>query len=83
MVVKYFNKNSVGRYECNSSQISYLIEQQQVYLNDLYNEYHNIRHPYSHWSSDDYDTAVITTIDIAQEYIKKGLALADKYYTLF
>lgn len=79
----YFNKNDCGRFECNSSNVSKLNTQQQVYLNDLYNAYHSVRHPYTHWSADDYDTAVITTIETARDYLLKGLTLADKYYTLF
>lgn len=79
----YFNKNSSGRFECNSGSVSKLTTQQQTYLDDLYNAYHGIRHPYTHWSVDDYDTAVITKIEEAKEYLLKGLTIADKYYTLF
>lgn len=79
----YFKKNNLGRFECSSGAISKLTMQQQVFLNDLYNAYHGVRHPYTHWSADDYDTAVITTIEIAREYLLKGLTLVDKYYTLF
>lgn len=79
----YFSKNSSGRYECNSRNFSMLTDVQQIFLNDLYNAYHGVRHPYSHWSADDYDTAVITTIDTAKEYLIKGLTLVNKYYTLF
>jgi len=79
----YFDKNPSGRYECNSKKLSVLNGLQQTFLNDLYNDYHGIRHQYSHWSADDYDTAVIPTIDIAREYLIKGLTLVDKYYTLF
>lgn len=80
---RYFNKDSSGRFECTSNKISLLNSQQQTFLNDLYNAYHGVRHPYSHWSADDYDTAVITSIEIAREYLIKGLTLIDKYYTLF
>lgn len=79
----YFDKNPSGRYEYNSKNFSVLTSHQQTFLNDLYNAYHGVRHPYSHWSADDYDTAVITTIDTARDYIIKGLTLVDKYYTLF
>ena len=79
----YFNKNASGRFECNSSKISLLSDVQQVFLNDLYNAYHSVRHPYSHWSADDYDTAIITTVKTATEYLVKGLTLIDKYYKLF
>lgn len=79
----YFSRNSSGRFECNVSNISMLTRQQQTFLNDLYNAYHSVRHPYSHWSADDYDTAVITAIETAREYLIKGLTLVDKYYILF
>lgn len=79
----YFNKNDYGMFECNSAEVSKLTNQQKVYLDDLYNAYHGVRHPYTHWSVDDYDTAVITTIEVAKEYLLKGLTLIDKYYKLF
>ena len=79
----YFNKNASGRFECSSNKISTLSAQQLVLLNDLYNAYYSVRHPYSHWSADDYDTAVITTNEVAREYLVKGLTLVDKYYKLF
>lgn len=79
----FFDKNASGRYECNSGNRSVLSSDQLLYLNDLYNAYNKIRHPYSHWSADDYDTAVITKMEIAQDYLKEGLTLADTYYKLF
>ena len=79
----YFNKLENGRYECNSQRKSLLTTDQLTYLNDLYNTYNGIRHPYSHWSADDFDTAVITTMEVAQDYLNEGLTLIDKYYTLF
>ena len=79
----YFKKNDIGRYECTSKDIAILNTVQENFLNDLYNAYHSIRHPYSHWSADDYDTAVITNIEIAREYLTQGLSLIDKYYELF
>lgn len=79
----YFNKNASGRYECNSGNVSKLTNQQKDFLDDLYNAYHGIRHPYTHWSVDDYDTAVITTIEIAKDHLLKGLTLIDNYYKLF
>ena len=79
----YFTKDSNGKYECNHSSVSKLGEKQKNYLNELYNSYNTIRHPYSHWSSDDYDTAVITTMNQAQELILKGLTLFNKYYKIF
>ena len=53
------------------------------FLNDLYNKYNQVRHPYTHWSADDYDTAVITDIQKAKDYIFEGLTLINKYYILF
>lgn len=79
----FFDKNASGRYECNSGKKAILSGDQLSYLEDLYNAYNKIRHPYSHWSADDYDTAVITKMEIAQEYLKEGLTLANKYYKLF
>lgn len=79
----FFNKNSSGWYECSSNKVSMLSNQQKAFLNELYNAYNGVRHPYSHWSVDDYDTAVITTMDSAKDYLLKGLTLIDKYYTLF
>lgn len=80
---KYFSKNSNGRYECNSRKRTSLNSEQLIYLNDLYNAYHYIRHIYTHWSVDDIDTAVITSMDKARDYLLKGLTLSDRYYTLF
>ena len=79
----YFRKNDSGRYECSSDNIKRLTASQADFLNELYNEYHGVRHQYSHWSADDYDTAVITSIDDAREYLLKGLTLVNKYYTLY
>ena len=79
----YFNKDSSGHFECNVNETKVLNSQQQMFLNELYNAYHGVRHPYSHWSADDYDTAVITSIEVAREYLIKGLTLVDKYYILF
>lgn len=79
----YFDKNSSGRYECNSKKLAVLKDHQQKFLDDLYNAYYSVRHQYSHWSADDYDTAVMPTIDIARDYLTEGLKLIDKYYMLF
>ena len=79
----FFDKQADGRYECNNGNKMLLTADQLLFLNELYNAYNKLRHPYSHWSADDYDTAVITKIEIAHEYIKEGLTLADKYYILF
>lgn len=79
----YFDKKANGRYECNNGNKSALTADQLLFLDDLYNAYNQIRHPYSHWSANDLDTAVITKIEIAHDYLKKGLTLADRYYKLF
>lgn len=79
----YFKKDDQGKYYCTAKQTANLNQQQVDFLNKLYNEYHNIRHPYSHWSANDYNTAVIEDIEPAQEYIKEGLKLINEFYKLF
>ena len=37
----------------------------------------------SHWSSEDYDTAMIDSIEKARALLEKGLNLINKYYILF
>lgn len=78
----YFSKNSTGVYECNSRNVGILSDTQKGFLNKFYNNYNTVRHPYSHWSSDDYDTAVITDMKKARELILKGLTLINEYYTI-
>lgn len=79
----FFAKNAVGLYECTSRNRSSLSVQQLNYLNNLYTKYNSVRHPYSHWSASDVDTAVITSIDEARNLLNDGIALVDQYYTLF
>ena len=79
----YFTKESDGKYICNSPQTSHLNTVQLEFLNGLYTNYNSVRHPYSHWSSDDYDTAVIPDIETARELLKNGLLIIDKYFKLF
>ncbi|MCP1111561.1 viroplasmin and RNaseH domain-containing protein [Lachnospiraceae bacterium PM6-15] len=79
----FFNKDDNGRFECNSKKIDQLSSDQVKFLNDFYSNYNNVRHQYSHWSADDYDTSVISEMGDARELIIKGLTLIDKYYTLF
>lgn len=79
----YFNKNKIGRYECTSKKTAKLTKEQKHYLDDLYNSYHDIRHQYTHWSVDDSDTPIITSIEKAHEYLTEGLILINKYYKLF
>ena len=79
----YFSKNSSGLYECNSKNVDRLSKKQLDFLNKLYTQYNSVRHPYSHWSANDIDTAVITDMATARQIINDGLELIDKYYTLF
>jgi len=79
----YFSKNSNGLYECNSKNVGKLSNIQLGFLNGLYTQYNSVRHPYSHWSANDVDTAVITDMATARQIIEDGLELIDKYYTLF
>lgn len=79
----FFSKSSVGLYECNCREANLLSLQQLNYLNTLYTKYNSVRHPYSHWSVSDIDTAVITEIDTARGILTDGLNLSDQYYTLF
>lgn len=79
----YFSKNSDGLYECNSRNVVKLSIDQLNFLNNLYTQYNSVRHPYSHWSADDTEVAVITDIATARKIIMDGLELIDKYYTLF
>ena len=79
----YFDKNDVGRYECTSAAKDSLTSNQVEFLNDFYTNYNRVRHPYSHWSADDYDTATIDNIVKARELLEKGLKLINEYYILF
>lgn len=79
----FFSKNDAGLYECNSRNNNQLTVTQLDYLNLLYTKYNGVRHPYSHWSASDVDTAVITDINSARQILLDGLNLIDQYYTLF
>lgn len=79
----FFSKNTVGHYECNSKKVSVLTPDQLDYLNTLYTKYNSVRHPYSHWSVSDIDTAVIPDIETARALLKEGLSLFGQYYILF
>lgn len=79
----FFSKNAAGLYECNSRKTNLLLPQQLDYLNKLYTKYNSVRHPYSHWSASDIDTAVITDIATARDLLNDGLRLIDQYYSLF
>lgn len=79
----FFSKNSSGRYECNSPKVNLLSTTQLNYLNTLYTKYNSIRHPYSHWSANDIETAVIPDIQTARDLLNEGLNLVDQFYALF
>ena len=79
----YFDKKTDGSYECNHPNVSMLNSGQKDYLNKLYSSYNSVRHPYSHWSAVDYETAVITDMETARELLIKGLTLINKYYRMF
>ncbi len=79
----FFDKDAAtGKYSCNVSSHN-LNNDQEKFLNDLYNFYNRVRHPYSHWSRDSIDTQVITDIEVARDHILDGLELVDRYYELF
>lgn len=82
-IFSYFSKTSSGRYECNNASKDKLTNEQVEFLNDFYTNYNKVRHPYSHWSADDYDTATIENIVKARELLEKGLKLINEYYILF
>lgn len=79
----FFNKNDKGLFECNSNNKGLLLLDQLKYLNLLYTRYNSVRHPYSHWSLSDEDTAVITDIATARQLVLDGLKLIDEYYLFF
>lgn len=74
--------NSTNRYEYNSSEGT-LNNGQIGYLNELYNRYNRMRHPYAHWAESSMDTQVITDIRTARDLILEGLQFINKYYILF
>ena len=74
--------NSTNRYEYNSSKGN-LNNTQIDYLNELYNRYNRMRHPYSHWTEDSMDTHVISDVKTAHDLIIEGLQFINKYYTIF
>lgn len=79
----YFSiDDSTNRYKYNSSKGS-LNDDQINYLDDLYNKYSKIRHPYSHWAENSMDTEVITDIEEARNLILEGLKFINKYYIIF
>ncbi len=79
----YFTLDSTtNKYEYNSSKEN-LSNNQINYLNELYNRYNRMRHPYAHWSENSMDTQVITDIKTAHDLITEGLHFINKYYIIF
>ena len=79
----YFSIDTLtGKYKYNSSKGG-LNDNQINYLNDLYNKYSKIRHPYSHWAENSMDAEVITDIEVARNLILEGLKFIDRYYIVF
>lgn len=79
----YFTLDSTtNKYEYNSSKEN-LNNNQINYLNELYNRYNRMRHPYAHWSENSMDTQVITDIKTAHDLITEGLHFINKYYIIF
>lgn len=79
----YFTLDKItNKYEYNSSKEN-LNNNQINYLDELYNRYYRMRHPYSHWSENSMDTQVITDIKIAHDLITEGLQFINKYYIIF
>lgn len=79
----YFTINArTNNYEYNSSTGSLSCEQIN-FLNELYNKYNRIRHPYSHWAEDSINTQVITDINTAHDLILDGLRFINEYYIIF
>lgn len=74
--------NLTNKYEYNSSKGN-LNNAQTDYLNELYNRYNRMRHPYSHWTEDSMDTHVISDVKTAHDLIIEGLQFINKYYIIF
>jgi len=78
----FFDKDKDNRYSYNS-KFNGLNDKQIGLLNDTYNFYNKIRHPYSHWSKESVNTSVITSMETARDLILEGFILFDKYYIMF
>ena len=79
----YFDKDSstiVYHYNANHGCLS---QSQIDYLNDLYNNYNKIRHPYSHWPENSIDAHVITDITVSRNLIIDNLKFFNKFYLIF
>lgn len=80
-VFNYFSKEN-NRYYYNANR-NELNDDQIDLLNDFYNFYCQVRHPYTHWMPDSLDSHVITDINVARELLLEGLQLVDNYYRIF
>lgn len=82
-IFSYFALDSTSNcYHYNSCKKN-LSDEQISYLDELYNRYNKLRHPYSHWAENSLDTAVITDLKVAQDLIIEGLHFINRYYILF
>ncbi len=79
----YFSKNDSQSFECNHHSARTLSSEQNEYLNELYSQYHRIRHMYSHWSAYEADVAVVTDMQTARNMIEYILGLFNRYYLVF
>lgn len=79
----YFDKDTTtSRYYYNSDRNG-LDAHQINFLDDAYNYYNKIRHPYTHWSQNSIDVQVVTDMHVARDLIIEGLKLVDRYYIMF
>lgn len=78
----YFTKID-HMYKYSGNNKDRLSLDQLNYLNNFYNNYNKIRHPYSHWSANEEDVAIITDINEARNLLLDGLKHIDRYYILF
>lgn len=79
----YFKRDDDASNYYYTSSRDNATDEQIDFLNDLYNYYNKIRHPYAHWSKDSIDTPVITDMNVARDLIMEGLQLVNKYYIMF
>lgn len=81
----YFNFNKqTEMYEYKYQETTKKLSKNQIeYLNELYNRYNKIRHPYFHWSNNSINTQVITNIDEAHRLLREGLKFINNYYIIF
>lgn len=79
----FFELDDVTKDYFYNSRHNELRSSQIDYLNRLYNEYHRLRHPYSHWSQNSIDTSVIEDLNTARELIISNLELMNEFYKNF